>query len=460
MKFDFSSFPLASRGYSERPMMFLDVGPSSALTAVLELTLIETGTRAAWERWQKVQLRNLLTHATQRSGFWRDRMQMRTPESKLRTLPILTRSDVQRQVSMEGSLLHPSDGYETVKNATSGSSGMPVRFFVSVMNTQYNAARALMHFFNEGKDLSLNYTAVRMARTSKFKEIADNSNGFVVEKNPSWLGGLGSIIRSGSQKIIDHVDPDIRALIKELRKDPVGYFVMVPRTLAMILSRNGPELLSELKVSECIFFAESADPELVQTVRNQGIPVRSSYSAEETGQIAFECATSAGHYHVTTSNVIVEVVDVSHDVGGLKLGRVLVTHLHSYATPFIRYDLGDLALLKETCPCGHNGPTLHELYGRVTNALKHRDGTLHPFYIRGPELLEVVQFSEFRIRQVDLDKIVVELGGREELSPQDVQNVVQFMKARAGEDLKVEVIPRPSIDWGESTKRQSFRCDV
>jgi len=137
-----------------------------------------------------------------------------------------------------------------------------------------------------------------------------------------------------------------------------------------------------------------------------------------------------------------------------------VTHLHSYATPFIRYDMGDLALLKDACPCGHSGPTLHKLYGRATNALKRRDGTLHSFYIRGPDLLEVVQFSEFRIRQVDFDALVIELGGRKELSPEEVQNVVQFLKARAGEDFKVEVIPRTEIDWGESLKRQSFRCEV
>ena len=190
---------------------------------------------------------------------------------------------------------------------------------------------------------------------------------------------------------------DIGALIEELRRDPVGYLVVAPLTLAMILSRGDVELLNELKVSECIIFGESADPAMVQAVRDHGISVRSSYSSEEVGQIAFECASCAGRYHVTTSNVIVEVVDVSHDVGGTKLGRVLVTHLHSYATPFIRYDLGDLALLKDRCACGHNGPTLHALHGRATSALKHRDGSLHPFFIRGHELLKVVEFREFRI---------------------------------------------------------------
>jgi hypothetical protein len=96
VKFDFSDLPLTGQGYSERPMRFLDEDASSALTAIVELTLIETGKRAAWERWQKVQLGNLLAHARQRSSIWRDHLRMRKPDSKLSTLPILTRSELQR----------------------------------------------------------------------------------------------------------------------------------------------------------------------------------------------------------------------------------------------------------------------------------------------------------------------------------------------------------------------------
>jgi len=460
MKFDFCGFPLTGRGYSDRPMMFLDESASSALSAILELALIETGKRAAWERWQKAQLRNLLTHAIQRSPFWRDRMRMRTPESKLSTLPILTRSDLQRQVTQEGSLLRASDGYESTEHATSGSSGMPVRFFVSNMNARYNSARTLMHAFSEGKDLSRNFTTIRTAKEN-LKAAMESRFGFVVEKKPSWLGGaLSTILAAGRHKIIAHLDPDLPALIRELRKDPVGYLVLNPRMLAMIFSRYDAKVLREFEVSECTLFGESADPAVVQAVRDQGIPVRSSYSAEEVGQIGFECAACAGHYHITTSNVIVEVVDVSHDVEGTKLGRVLVTHLHSYATPFIRYDLGDLGLLKDSCPCGHDGPTLHKLHGRATSALKRPDGTLRLFHIRGPEFLRAVEFSEFRIRQVEIDRITVELGGREQLSPEEVESAVRFLRARAGNEFTIDVIARPAIDWGESAKRQSFRCEV
>jgi phenylacetate-CoA ligase len=460
MKFDFSSYPLKKAAYSERPMSFLEAGPSAVLGAIFSLAFIETGNRTAREQWQKAQLRNLLKHATQRSGFWRSRLGPKPSDGKLDTLPILTRADVKAQVLNEGSLLGATDGLRTAMHSTSGSSGMPVQFFVSQMNVQYNGARYLAQNFIDGKDLSLNKTRIRTAKYDAARKIAVIPSGFAVEKNSSWLGDLESAIKSGELKQIDCVNPNVRDLVRELRKDPVGYLVANPRMVSMIISRSGVELLRELEVREWSASAEGIDPALFREIAGQGISVRSNYSSEEVGPIAFECETIAGHYHVATSNVMVEVVDVSHEIDGRKLGRVLVTHLHSYATPFIRYDMGDLALLELRCPCGHDGLTIHSLYGRVTNALKRRDGTLAAFLIRGSELSEILQFSEFRVRQVNLDIIVIEIGGREKLTPEEIEGVVKFLKIRAGDDFKINVIACPTIEWGDSAKKLSFRCEI
>ncbi|WP_204310603.1 hypothetical protein, partial [Escherichia coli] len=89
------------------------------------------------------------------------------------------------------------------------------------------------------------------------------------------------------------------------------------------------------------------------------------YSSEEVGSIGLECQANAGVYHVSTSNVLVEIIPAAsvRTVSGTT-GLVLVTHLHSYATPFIRYDLGDIATLADRCPCGHDGPVLSNIQGR------------------------------------------------------------------------------------------------
>lgn len=459
MKFDFSKYPISSRAYSERPMAFLDIGPSKILAGIIELALIETGNRAARARWQKTQLRNLLAHASQRSSFWRNRVGTKRSDSELGELPILTRGDVKQQVAQEGSLLRPADGLQTFTHGTSGSSGIPVEFHASQMNTQYNNVRYLAQEFIEGKDLSVNRTRFKTATASSAEKIARIPTGFTVEKKPSWLGDIGAVFASGELKFITCLNPNLRDLVRELRKNPVGQLVATPGMVSAIVSYSGAKLLRELRVSEFRSFGEAMDPVLYRAIVDQGIPVRATYSCEEVGPIGFECEATPGHYHVATSNVIVEL-EGSHEIDGKKLGRVLVTHLHSYATPFIRYDLGDLALLRERCPCGHDGPTIYSLHGRITNALKHDDGTFSRFFVRGEELLKILQFTEFQIRQVALDAIVMEFGGRETLTPEEITDVTAYLKARAGDEFKIDIIARPVIDWGDSIKRQSFRCEV
>ena len=157
---------------------------------------------------------------------------------------------------------------------------------------------------------------------------------------------------------------------------------------------------------------------------------------------------------------MVEVVDRRFEIDWMSVGKVLVTHLHSYATPFIRYDLGDLACLCAKCPCGHDGPTIYNLEGRESAVIKRRDGRLSPFFIRSKELQALADFAEYRMRQTALDKIVIEFGGCSELKANEVAVVKSLLKQRAGPEFEIEVKACEQINWGQSRKRLGFRCEV
>jgi phenylacetate-coenzyme A ligase PaaK-like adenylate-forming protein len=179
------------------------------------------------------------------------------------------------------------------------------------------------------------------------------------------------------------------------------------------------------------------------------------------GLIGSECPNSPGNYHIATSNVLVEVLeDEGFEIGGVKLGRVLVTHLHSYATPFIRYDLGDLASLADCCLCGHDGPILYNIHGRTKSLLKHRDGRISPFHVRNNELLAIAECKEFRMRQTDLQTIVVELGGIQELSQTQHELLTDLIRMHAGSEFMVLIKTVRSLDWGKSRKRLGFYNEV
>ena len=454
MRFDFSDERLKNRAFSETPMSFIDEAARNALAGILDVVAIETGNRTARDHWQSKQLQNLLQHAVQYSAFWRERIGTKSIKNiNLTDLPILTRGDVVRQVETEGSLL-PKGTVAASKHATSGSSGTPVRFFISAMNAQYNITRSAAQYFMEGRDLTLNRTRFKSASHR-------NAAGFSVEKTDSWLEPLNSIFKVGTNKEISHLRPNRNLLFKELAKDPIGYFVAPPRLVEALFYDCDVSFLSENGAKMFVPTSEEAEKELRDKFSAVGIPVRANYSSEEVGYIGAECTDCPGAYHIAQSNVIVETDDSSAmAVGANRLGRVLVTHLHSYATPFVRYDVGDVATLSQSCRCGHDGPVLSNIYGRNKKLLKHADGSVSPFLIKSEHLLKIVQCDDYRIRQIALDVIDVELGGVEHLSDDQIKSLKILFKEHAGDEFQVRVNAMKSIDWGNDTKRLGFRSEV
>ena len=456
MKIDFSQLPLTNRAFGEKPMQFCETGHKNVLSSIIDLIAVETGDRKAREHWQAAQLRNLLFHASQRSAFWRQRIgtKRNVGDVKLSSLPVLTRADVRTQVESEGSLLRPGDPMPVKKHSTSGSSGTPVEFFVSEMNAFYNDIRSLAQYFIEGRDLSFNKLRLKPS-------FVDNDRGFSVQTSSTWVPGLEGFIKSGKQKYIECINPNIPLLCNELKRHPVGYLVAAPQIIEFILNNIDPIFMKQVGTEMWICLSGSPDPQVRKKFSELNIPISTNYSSEEVGSIGHECQAIPGNYHVSTSNVIVEA-DTSDGfiINNSPLGKVLVTHLHSYATPFIRYDIGDVACLEDSCPCGYDGPVLSNIYGRSKQLLKHPDGRVSPFFLRAGDMLEIANLTEYRIRQTDLKTIAVEIAAAESLTQEAIDAFKDLIKAYAGDAFDIKITQVAKIDWGNDTKRLGFRSDV
>ena len=322
------------------------------------------------------------------------------------------------------------------------------------MNVRYNNIRSLAQYFMEGRDLALNLTYFKASR----KRI---EGGFFVETKADWLGDLALLIKGGKRKDIVHLHPDRGLLLKELSKDPIGYLVMQPRHVEVLFPDGDISFLSLNGTKMFIPVAEEADKDLRNKFEAAGIPVRATYSAEEIGYIGTECEECPGAFHVPHSNVIVEVDDRdSVVVDGNRLGNVLVTHLHSYATPFVRYEIGDFAMLANSCACGHDGPVLKNIYGRKKRLVKRADGSVSPFSVSAGNLLKIVKCDEFRIRQTELTTIEVEIGGVDQLSAVQLDSLTKLLKDRAGAEFEIQIRAVRNIDWGNDTKRLGFSSDL
>jgi phenylacetate-coenzyme A ligase PaaK-like adenylate-forming protein len=453
VRFDFADLPFNARAFSDKPMAFCQPGVARFLTAMFELAALETGPRAAREAWQAVQATNLLRRAAIRSAFWRGRIDAHGAPS-LAALPILRRADVSEQVAKEGALLDAADRIAVNSHSTSGSSGVPVRFFVSEMNGNYNVLRSIAQYFIEGRDLTVNRTVVTYATEPV-------ANGLSVEKARSWIGALGPFVNGGESKILSVLRPDAGRLWSELERDPIGYLSIAPRALEALLQHASPEDFKRAGTTMLVLIAEPLDPAIRSRFAAVGIPARETYSCEEVGPIAFECPSCVGHYHVATSNVIVETAnDEGLRVDGAPVGNVLLTHLHSYATPFIRYEVGDLASLADGCRCGYDGPTLSNIRGRTKGLLKHPDGRLLQFYVSAADMTAIAPLDEFRIRQTGRETVVVEIGGRSSLTSAETEGFVELIRSHAGGGFVVEVRASETIDWGHGVKRLGFHNEI
>ena len=95
-----------------------------------------------------------------------------------------------------------------------------------------------------------------------------------------------------------------------------------------------------------------------------GVPLIDEYSAQEIGSIAIQCPLYP-HYHVQAEGVHVEVLrdDGSACCAPGDVGRVVVTPLHEFRTPLLRYALGDYAQVGAACDCGRGLPGAHAHHG-------------------------------------------------------------------------------------------------
>ncbi len=461
MKLDLSQIQLNNRAFSEAPMSFLSPEPQQFLTNVVDVIALETGNPKATEAWQKSQIRNLLRHAQAQSPFWRKRIGTKALNAiRLTDLPIMTRDDLRSQVASEGSLVRSGAALKASKHSTSGSSSKPVEFYISNFNTQYNAVRSVAQYFMEQRDLTLNRTRL-IPLNANDPQTRKLVQGLEIRSHDGWLGPLGAVFRNGRNKEISYWQPKKEAVLRELSRQPIGYLVGQPRFIEALFGEQIGFLLDN-GLAMFVPLGEPIDDALRQRFDAAGIPVRANYSCEEAGMIATECPKHKNHHHVATSNVIVETNAADSFVRqGVVISQILVTHLHSYATPLIRYDIGDYGVLSDACPCGHQGPTVSHIYGRAKNLLKHADGRLSIFHIRALDFLKIVEMNEYRIRQTAPNRLIVEIARNADLTETERKGVLDLVRLHADDEgIEIEIRRVDAIAWGDSRKKLGYRCEI
>jgi phenylacetate-CoA ligase len=159
------------------------------------------------------------------------------------------------------------------------------------------------------------------------------------------------------------------------------------------------------------------------------------YGLTEMGLVAWECAAHAG-YHVSDDSVILEYLPRTNTGESC---RMVMTNLHLYSMPLIRYDTGDLGIAHSTerCSCGRGLSRLSRVEGRVVDTIKLRNGdTFSPYsFICKLETLEGLQ--RFHILQDTYDHITVSVQSAPDARERLDQDIRQIVNGIVGDRLDV-----------------------
>ena len=407
------------------------------------------------------QAKLVLAHAYETVPFYRELYERHglDPETvqsgdAWRRVPIVDRKGLQAAGDTWHSNDVPTAHGELIRHFTSGSSGRPLDSRSTTLTHLFKVAVMLRQHSWARRDLSQKAALFEDLDEVQFPE---------GQLSPSWENATRHVIETGpSLSISLHQDAAVQLdLIREHRPAYLFGYPSILENLADHSRRNGIALPFLRQVGT---FGEVLEPSCRCAVREAwGIGVADLYSAMEIGPIALQCPERE-HYHVQAETVWLEVLDEDgNECGPGECGRVVLTSLHNFAAPLIRYEIGDLAVKGERCACGRTLPVLARILGRQRNMLRYPDGTARWPNLRESDFVKVFAAAggmppvqQFQLVQHDRERIEARLVVARPYTAAEEAKLTEFLHGQFGDHWQVNFSYPSVIERGPSGKFEDF----
>jgi phenylacetate-CoA ligase len=398
------------------------------------------------------QLHALLQHAYESVPYygqrWRglfDPTQSITPEAFSR-LPILSRSELQGQFEPLRSARIPASHGAVAESRTSGSTGMPVRVLkTGLVQLLWQAVVLREHHWFQ-RDLGGKLAAIRQ--------------GVEESESDGWGSATDAVARTGPSATLS-VRADVGSQLKWLERHQPDYLLTYPSNLAELIRSsiaNGVRLnrLREVRTFGEILPAETR----ALCCENWGVPVSDAYSAQETGYIALQCPLHQ-HYHVQSESVLHEVLaDDGSPCGVGETGRLVITPLHNFAMPLVRYEIGDFAEVGAPCSCGRGLPVLRRVVGRVRNMLVTATGERYWPAFGSRTFAEIAPIMQYQLAQKAFDLVEARLVTGKPLTADQESRLRQLILSRIPPGFRVTLVYCERIARGAGGKFEDFVSEL
>jgi len=430
-------------------------GGSQLLALLYQLDANERSAAAALLDAQRSQASELLSHARENVPFYAERLATKdlpplATEEWLR-LHLLTRADVLLHARSLRALRVPKSHGRRLVTRTSGSTGQPVEVVRTQLLQQFWEAITLREHIWHGRDASGSLAVIRAN--------VPNSSGPRGRHEATWGSPFNKIWQTGCAYILD-LATDVREQSRWIQERQPTYLLTYPANLAALLDEFAH--CGAPPVREVISVGGAVSLQLRQKCAEVlGAPIVANYSSQELGYLALQCP-DCEQYHVQSESVFVEVLD-EHGMpcSPGECGRVIVTDLHNFAMPLIRYEIGDYAEVGHPCPAGRGLPSLREVLGRRRNMVVFPDGKRHWPMTGFARFNDVAYIRQYQFVQHSRERIEVRLVVRDELTMDQLVRLETIIRDAMGYPFEIEFAQfNELLPLSQGGKFEEFVCKV
>lgn len=427
---------------------------ASTLLAILyQLEQTERLDPAQLESLQMQQLHGLFSHLFQHEPVYHARLaevgfsptKSLTPEL-FRSLPILSRAELQDMGEKAFCVNIPPEHGHVRKGMTSGSTGRPLT---------YNKTGLADFMWN-----AITLRESLLADWDFRGKLAVCRAGSKDGEHSSW-GRPESIVFETGPASVRNIRTDIADQAKWLINFHPDYLITNPTNLKALCEWYSTHGGWEGQLKGIRTLGEVVSPELrdmCQAVFNADL--RDMYSAAEIGYIALQCPEHL-HYHIMSEFVLVEVLDedgMACNPG--EIGKVVITSLHNFAMPLIRYSIGDYAEVGEPCPCGRGLPVLKKIMGRSRNLLTFPDGKKWWPTLPPKKYLHIAPIRQMQLVQKSLETIEVRLAVDAPLKSDQEEALTEALRNMLKYPFNLLFTYYPELEYGPNHKFDDFISEI
>jgi len=424
--------------------------PNGALAQVW--TAYQALDRTQWldpatiERQQLAQVRELLTHCVAHIPYYRDQLARAgiVPAdvqtlADFRRLPLLNRQLYQDNAAQLAATALPPGMRASGEHTTSGTSGVRLK----VLQTTWVELWWCACYLRDLEWCNLDPTGTMAGL------VVTQQTGATLEKLlhgvvlPCWFPKLQGLVQSAQTYGMD-LQQDHRRQLAWLRQVDPDYLLSYPSNLEVLASllEEEPQPFPRLRAIQSI--SEAMTPDSRARIEAAfGVPIKDTYSCTEAGYLASPCPLGHG-LHVHEENVLFEVLDeAGQPCEPGETGRVVLTTLHNFRGPFLRYEIGDeVTLGPATCPCGRGLRLLASIEGKRRPMLYMPDGRRRASSAVIQLLKQCCQTRQYQIVQKAVDHVVIRLVPAATYAPAQGElfrrKLQEFFAAPIRVDLQLE----------------------